>query len=439
MVFSRFYVSAVLLGSLLFPGLASSAGDVLEDAARLLATGDSRGAYDLLAQEESRQAGITRYDLLLGRAALETGQNTRAIFALQRVLHANPDDRQARIDMGRAHLASGDLTAATQAFEYASKLEPQRSDPVLADYLLRAKRSEVSPRPNFSGFGELRIGYDTNANAGPNRNAIDLPGLGLGPVVLGNEQQASDDAFAGLAAGGRGRVPVSDQVTLLGDASVSLRIHHDENRFDFASYDARAGVELTQGRTAFSVLGHYSGLNIDDHGYRSLAGLTGQWQHDLDARNRVAAYLQFSDVRYDQQSSRDADRWVLGGRYNRRLNSAWQASMDWYWGRERADHSALSYLGLDTLGLRLGVQGRWINKTDVFAQLSYESRRNKAVDPAYLVRREDQQFGLTIGARYLFAPAWTLTPVLMLINNQSNTDAHEYHREIMSFVVRRDF
>ena len=292
MVSLRFRKVGVLLGALSI-STAVIAADILGEAKELLAQGKNAQAYALLAPAELERAGDTAFDLLLGQAALGTGQNTRAIFALERVLQGNPGHRQARYDLARALFASGDYAAATQAFEAVRKQDGQNVDPLIDDYLLRARQSGRNARPSLSGFGELRIGYDTNANAGPQRDSVDMIGV---PVVLTAAQRASDDAFAGLAAGVKGRLPLTESLTLLGEGAGSLRMHRQENQFDFATYEARAGLKLARGRHVFSLLGHYAGLNVDDRAYRSMAGVTGQWQFEWDAVSRIATYLQYSDV-----------------------------------------------------------------------------------------------------------------------------------------------
>jgi hypothetical protein len=43
------------------------------------------------------------------------------------------------------------------------------------------------------------------------------------------------------------------------------------------------------------------------------------------------------------------------------------------------------------------------------------------------------------GATYAFAKDWTVTPQLSLTRNHSNTELNEYHREVVSLAIRREF
>ena len=78
-------------------------------------------------------------------------------------------------------------------------------------------------------------------------------------------------------------------------------------------------------------------------------------------------------------------------------------------------------------------------KTIVFGSFSYENRQYSAVDPAFMTKRKDDQYTLLLGASYAFEKDWTLTPQLSFSLNESNTALNEYHREMVSVAIRREF
>ena len=68
-------------------GLVHSEVDALVRNARtLLDKGQAKEAFELLEPQETPRAGDPDFDTVLGIAANETGQFTRAVFALERVL-----------------------------------------------------------------------------------------------------------------------------------------------------------------------------------------------------------------------------------------------------------------------------------------------------------------------------------------------------------------
>ena len=77
---------AVVLSLILAFGANAAEDPTFSEAKSLIDARQHQQAYDLLKPLEEDQAGNPDYDFLLGIAALETGRNTEAIFALQRVV-----------------------------------------------------------------------------------------------------------------------------------------------------------------------------------------------------------------------------------------------------------------------------------------------------------------------------------------------------------------
>lgn len=73
-------------------------------------------AYQLLELLEADRAGDVDYDYLLCVAAVESGNSTRCAFALQRVLAINPNHKDARAEMAKAHYLLGEKDAAKAEF-----------------------------------------------------------------------------------------------------------------------------------------------------------------------------------------------------------------------------------------------------------------------------------------------------------------------------------
>jgi len=77
------------------------ADDLTDKAKALLDQGKAADAFVLLEPQEGGRAGDITFDLLLGIAAVDSGQSTRAVFALERVLALQPDNARARAEIAR--------------------------------------------------------------------------------------------------------------------------------------------------------------------------------------------------------------------------------------------------------------------------------------------------------------------------------------------------
>src|SRR5688572_9754518 len=93
-----------LLAVLCFVFSSALSQDATLDRARgLIQANQGRAAFDLLAPLEQQRAGDVEYDYLLGLAAIDAAQYTRAVFALERVLAVRPNHPQARAEIARAY------------------------------------------------------------------------------------------------------------------------------------------------------------------------------------------------------------------------------------------------------------------------------------------------------------------------------------------------
>ncbi len=435
------FVSVMLVAA----GLGAASGVVFADTATdearsLLDSGKGKAAWELLEPQESARAGEPLYDFLLGLAALEIGQNTRAVFALERVLAMEPDNVRARAEIARAYLALGEAETARQEFETVRKQGvPADVSLTLERFIAAARKIEDQGKPSINGYVELSGGYDTNVNVGPNRSSVVIPGISSSPAILSDDSKANADYFGNVSAGVNGRVPISPNLALLGGVSGAYRMHQDKDQFDLGKGDANAGLVASEGKHVWTVMGQAAQVNVNDRRYRKAVGLTGQWQYNLDARNQFSSYLQYSALHYPRQEIRDADRWVLGGAYAHMWRDGAVGFASLYAVTERPEVTDVRFIGFEGLGMRLGARANMGANTTLFGGFSYEHRRYDGRDPSFDTVRRDNQYGFLVGASYAFARDWTITPQVNLTRNQSNTELNTYHREIISLAVRREF
>ena len=429
---------AVLLLSMATP--MAFADDLTDQAKALLDQGKTVAAFSLLESQESARAGDLNFDLLFGIAAVDVGQNTRAVFALERVLAQQPDNARARAEMARAYLALGETTAAKQEFEQVQKQGvPAEFSDKIDRFLDAVDRVETVTKPTLRGYLEGTLGYDSNVNSATSRTSIAIPGFGGLPFTLADDSRAQDAGFGGLGGGVNLRTPINAELALVGGLSAGLRGNFGESQYDNLNADAYAGLVLTRDKHVFSANAQFNHYELGHDRYRTASGLSGQWQYNHDSHNQLSAFVQYSDLRYPTLSSRDAERWVLGGAMAHAYRGGEVAFASAYWANERPRDGDVPWLGFDGIGLRAGGQLNINPRTVLFANGSLEYRHYGDDDPMFRTTRRDTQYDLTIGVNYVPVRHWTVTPKLGLTYNQSNIELNKYHREAVSVTVRRDF
>lgn len=436
---SRFFL---FLASALALIAGAAHADPLLDQARALIDGN-RGseAYALLAPEAEKRSGEPAFDLLLGSAAIDAGENTRAIFALERVLALEPGNARARAEMARAYLALGETDAARREF---ARVKEQGVPSAVAANIERllsiADQFDDLTRPSLKAFVEAGIGIDSNISSSMSTSQVAFPGFNGVLMTFGPAFTADGDNFSTLGAGLRYRNPLGDGVAFLAGGRVDQRVNATNHRFDTTTFDGNLGFQWDRGIDQFTLQAQSSALWIESDRYRIANGLSGQWLRSFGPRDQGALYLQYSDNTYPNQRLRDADRWVAGGSLGHAYDNGVSAYVGAYAGFEKEHADNMKHLRHDLNGLRLGVEWRRNDGESYFAQLTHERRSHKGIEPFPVnTRRVDTQVSLGLGMNWIPAKNWLVTPQVMTMHNNSNIAINEFHRETASVTVRRDF
>ncbi|MCC6824002.1 MAG: DUF560 domain-containing protein [Verrucomicrobia subdivision 3 bacterium] len=420
--------------------------DALLDRARaLIDVGRGGEAYPLLAPHEAQRKGEPEFDLLYGVAAFEAGENTRALFALERVLAVDPGNNRARAEIARVYLAIGDTEVARREFENVKRQGvPPEVASTIEKFLEAVSRIEDETRPSLKAYVEGTLGADSNVNSSMGNSSQAIPALGGFVFQFGPGATKTADSFASLGAGLRYRNPLGDGLAFIAGLSAAQRSNFEDHEYDTANLDGHVGLVKSVGDNIYTVTLQANGISIDHDRYRNATGLTGQWQHNLSTREQVTAYLQYSDLRYKSfqnvdQSIRDAHRWVFGAAYARAFEGGWIGYAGAYLGAENEKARNVPHLGHDLAGVRLGGERPVSDNVTLFANLAYEHRRYGGEWPLFLTKREDNQTTLGFGANIVPAKHWLLTPQVSLTHNDSSVSLTEFRRKTASITLRRDF
>jgi len=435
----RTALTALALILLLSGPIAALADQVLDQAKRLLEERKAREAYQLLAPLQSQRAGEVQYDYLLGIAALDAGDAQQAVFALERVLAIEPNNLQARAEIARAYFVLGERENARREFKTVSE---SREVPEAARATVDKYLTLLTPRQTFlSGFIEASVGYDSNVNSATDETFIAIPALGgaLGQLnPLGTQVPAG---FGGVAAGVSLSHALNQEWWLLGNAAYAGQFNFEHSQFNTGTLDASIGARWNRGPNALVALLQGQSFNVDNSQYRRSFGGTAQWLHNLSARQQLTAYGQYANLHYPDQSPRNADRAIGGLAYSQAFEGQYLpvAFVSGYAGNEQTDSAAYSYLGFKPAGVRLGGQLTLHPTVVGFGSFGYEYRSYNGVEPLFLTTRHDNQYDVTVGVNYFFAPKWSLRPQVGYTRVLSNIELNSYDRTVASVAVRRDF
>ncbi len=413
----------------------------VKDAMAAIQSKQAQKAFDALSPLEATRSGDPDFDLALGIAANETSQFARAIFALERVLAAQPNNSRARTELARALFAVGDNTNAKKLLQEAkSEGAPQEVGLMIDEFLQAIEKTEESGRSSFKMHIEAGGGFDSNVNSGPSQNSFAVPALSGLVVTLLPGGQKTDASFFQLGAGASGRARITPRLSLIGNAGLSVRKYgNGASAFNIDQAEANAGLSYREDRHEYAGVVNFSHASLDGIVLRHLSGFTGEWIYRPDGLRQWGTYLQISQLDYPNQVARNADRTVFGINYAELKAGKMMYYAGGYLGREQADDPSFPHLGHKLIGLRAGLQLPAHRDWNLFVSAALESRRYSGTEPSFLIVRKDTQLDLTVGATWAVASNWSIKPQLALNRVRSNIMINESNKYTLSVMARREF
>ena len=422
-----------------------NADEVLQTAEALIKGQQHIQAYDLLSPLEDERAGDPNYDYLLGMAFLGVGEPTRAAFAFERCLEVDPNNGPCRVQMARTHIVLGETPNARNELQTIKDFNPPPEvENLVSQYLGVITQVEKQQQRHISAFAQLGLGYDSNINSATENSRIALPSNGGGQVFL-TVPNSEDSAFLKLQAGSGIQYKFSPKLTGLADISVQQHSVLDNHAYDYATLDTSAGGLMSLNNNV-QVQGklQLQKMWLDGEAYRDVTGVLAQGQYAIRDNSQLAVFSQLSQLRYNTQTARDANRLNLGVAYSQALEMKYSPSFysSLYTGQESAKNSKFDYFSQSFLGLRIGGNLVYNNTIRLNAHLSTEKRNYDALYPLNLLPftniRKDTETNLNLGLTWFIKPQLSLQPNYTYSNNNSNLPINDYTRHIVSVDLRFD-
>jgi len=401
---------------------------LLQEARQRLQRKDPGGAYTLLEPNTGVYASSEDFNFLLGISALDSGRPSQAVLALERVLAHNPHNTLARAEIAKAYLALRETAAAKREFDEvaSSELAPEVRVTV-SRYLEIIAQIDKAPAKRWSAMIETQVGYDSNVNFGSSLDRWVLDdGQALTPLPSSRPHRS---VFYDVTGQVQYTAPINGKTDWTIGSQLSQRNNASQHNSDLGSVEVSGGLARTEGPDRYSMGIQLQQLYLDDRSFRRAAGLSGQWQRDVDSRTQVGLYAQLFNLNFPEQGVRDARRAVLGGTVVRGLADKAKTVVigNGYAGRESSRHD-VDELSFDLYGLRTALSRNLSGGWRGSAGASYERRSHKGPDGFFGVTREDKQLEFRIGAERAFGPRLSIAPQLVFTRNSSTLAPSDFRR-----------
>ncbi|TAK86385.1 MAG: DUF560 domain-containing protein [Betaproteobacteria bacterium] len=434
-------IVAALAAALMLFGRAALAAPA-DELRALLEGGRSAEAY-ALGRNHPEELGKPDFDFYYGIAAVDSGHAGEGVLALERYIIRFPDNDRARLELARGYFVLGELVRAREEFETVSRKNPPPAVQATIDRFMDSIRAqETRYSTTATGYVEIGGGYDSNVNSGVGNPIVTVPTLGT--VQLSQNGVKSGSSFLHLGAGGQVSHPIAPGVALLAGVAAEGKLHSDsfDQQFDQTGVSGYGGASYLKDKNLYRATLAVSSLYVDYNRFRDTSALGGEWHHQLDEFNTLSLFGQYARLEYPAQAVRDADFYGIGAGWRRAFVGRMQPvfQLQALYGQEKNDASPVrDDLSRDIYTVRGGLSLTPAPQWGVSGGLTYTKSRFQGLDPLFTATRDDDYYGLELGASYRLTKKITLRGDYQRSDNRSNIVLYGYKRDVITLRARYEF
>jgi hypothetical protein len=410
-----------------------------DDIKALLDKGNSAAAY-ALGKKHPEELGKPQFDFYFGVAAIDSGHAGEGVLALERYTINFPGNVQAKLELARGYFILGDDLRAREEFNEVLKSSPPPAVTANIERYLDAIRARESAYRTTAGvFVEFGLGYDSNINGGVTGSNVVLPNFGL--VTIAPAGVKIHSTFGQLTAGANVVHPVVPGIAVFGSVLGDYKLHSSHDEFDQGSLGVAGGVSYLKDKNQFRATLSYNQMDVDYNRFRNVAGITGEWMHQLDELRGLGAYLQYAELDYTgNNDARDAYLTSIGASYRHAFIGKWQPLMvlSANLGEENNRRNR-DDLGRDLYGVRAAVSFTPAPKWGAAAGITYQHSDYAAPDALFGTTRKDKYYAVDFTTSYAWTKKLSLRGEVVLSKNSSNLALYEYDRDLFAVKLRYDF
>jgi hypothetical protein len=410
----------------------------LDELKRLNDDEQYQAAYALASQYRQQLEGDARFDFYYGVSAIETGQVHEGVFALERVIHQQPEHHRARLELARGYYLQGDDARARQAFERVLRSQPPPKVALNIERFLAAIRLRESRyQTTAKAYIELMTGSDSNINAGPTDPLADSSL----PWILDSGVLETDDTFNALLLGGRINHPLTQHSSLFANFDGAWRRHANESHYDNGLATLQGGGRWQRERQRRQLALLLQQYSVDGTITRNLVGLSAENTWLQGAQQQLTASLAALDLSYPESPLKDSRQYTLGLQLLRATGGmSWAAAISA--GREISDDgSDTARAQADRSIYSAQLAANWQLDDDTSWGVKYGATQSHYSAPYFvtLPKRKELLSALDLSITHLLSKQWQLRGGITYSRNDANIDMFNYTRTQATAGLRYEF
>ena len=419
---------------------ATSNADIADEM-KVLIEQKKAGEAFVLGSKHPELMGDPLFDYFYGVAAVEVGQPTAGVLALERVLLNDPNNDLVRLELARAYYAQGEYQRAKDEFLAVKKNQPPAGVvSTINVYLDDIKAKDASYKTTFGAYVELGVGYNNNVNAATAVSNIVLPYIG--PVTLGATSQPLKSVFGYDSVGANVNVPINAAVSVFANANTSGQRYSQVSGYDLNVSNAAAGVKVADGPNTYKIAGFGSIAKVDQVPVPNTYGGGGEYVRQLSSTDSVMAAAGSTVLHYPSEYSAYSSNLNVGTVGYRKAfpERKWQPVIDVSANMaHQTNTSNRPDLGRRIAGGALQLSFLPAEKVGVMLGAGYAQSKYDANDLLYQTNRTDNLFSGNAVVQYKLTKDLSARMEVTYYNNLSNLNLYGYEQWTGAIKLRYDW
>jgi tetratricopeptide (TPR) repeat protein len=415
---------------------SQTSSSTVDRADRLVMEHKYQEAYDLLNPLAQSLSSDSRFNYLLGRAALGIGQADKAKMFFERAIELRKDWVAPHLGLGRAYFALGEYPQAKIEFETVLRFDNLPPDLLTqVEIYDRAAQQYLDGEKRLIGFAFLQGGA---GHYWEHNTAL--------TSASGDDDDLRKDPFVEARAGIGLDQALSESYLLDGSLDYQFRTFDNSVIRNDSDWRWVGQVSRTLGENNLA-LGVRGRISNRGNGYRNDYGIFGNWRYRLNSTNQISIELEVRRRSYPSGRERDLSRnigeaWVrwthtLSDRADFQVaaNGAGQWQSNIPDGNRSVSGLTGSFNVIPASRLDAFVFGLWQHHN------FNEDREhfNPVLETTALFSRTDNEYEVGGGVVWDLKRGWSLRPEFLWIKEVSNVPINDYHSTEFRVNVRKNF
>ena len=394
-------------------------------------------AYALANEHQNELEGEADFDLAFGLAAKANDNCNLAVYALERVVQAQPQAVSARFALASCYYQLANLAAAELEFNYLvqQKISPQMQ--AAAEQHLKAiTRRQHNDNAGWHNAIQLGLGQDSNPNNGIEDEFINVPLLGQ--VKLFEQSQALSSSFYDVNAQFSYVAPLNQTSRWYTSFGASFTGYSEELAPSKSNLSAILGYNTKLAGKDVGARLFYRPLWLDGDDFLNYYGLIFDAEQTVFSQSSIGAELTIGRLDYRNFDELSRDQQFLNLWFETPTFSG-LSRFSLKFGDEQSLDSTVDFNSRQLYGAAYSfaqqLSVRWHYKFSAdYLQAEYDQPH-----PLFAQTREDKFVQAVFDLNYQWQADWLLTAQVSLVDNRSNLTLYDYNRSNLWLGARYQF